>query len=300
MRENEERERWEEQREEQRKKEQQKEKEEKGNAEWLLAYYKQLIKEGKATTLQKQYVKINELYNNSKMAPAKFIEPALNIRNKYRNEIIKDVMKTNIKQLARENKITTGVETKFIKLLDEGNYLQFKTNIQDGKTKKYEELFVKLYDLQTLRDTSKICLDEFEKQKNNIYNDLKKICINEKFDENKKTTSTPVSTNQSSIPKTTIPVSTNQSSIPKTTIPVSTNQSSIPKTTSTSQPNSLLNNIGNGYVASAQARVNAVNLVASVVTSGASAVGNAYVQGSNDMANTRRMEAQARRYIHSI
>jgi len=66
------------------------------------------------------------------------------------------------------------------------------------------------------------------------------------------------------------------------------------------QPNSTLNNIGNGYVASAQARVNAVNLATTAVSTTAravanvaTAVGNAYIQGSMDMANTRRMEAQA-------
>jgi len=75
------------------------------------------------------------------------------------------------------------------------------------------------------------------------------------------------------------------------------------------QPNSTLNNIGNGYVASAQARVNAVNAVnlattavsttARAVANGATAVGHAYIQGSNDMANTRRMEAQATQQLVS-
>jgi len=72
------------------------------------------------------------------------------------------------------------------------------------------------------------------------------------------------------------------------------------------QPNSTLNNIGNGYVASAQARVNAVNLAttavsttARAVANGATAVGHAYIQGSNDMANTRRMEAQATQQLVS-
>jgi hypothetical protein len=72
------------------------------------------------------------------------------------------------------------------------------------------------------------------------------------------------------------------------------------------QSNSTLNNIGSGYVASAQARVNAVNLAttavsttARAVANGASAVGNAYIQGSNDMANTRRMEAQATQQLVS-
>ena len=72
------------------------------------------------------------------------------------------------------------------------------------------------------------------------------------------------------------------------------------------QPNSTLNNIGNGYVASAQARVNAVNLAttavsttARAVANGASVVGNAYIQGSMDMANTRRMEAQATQQLVS-
>ena len=67
-----------------------------------------------------------------------------------------------------------------------------------------------------------------------------------------------------------------------------------------------MNNIGNGYVASAQARVNAVNLAttavsntARAVVNGASAVGNAYIQGSMDMANTRRMEAQATQQLVS-
>jgi hypothetical protein len=72
------------------------------------------------------------------------------------------------------------------------------------------------------------------------------------------------------------------------------------------QPNSTLNNIGNGYVASAQARVNAVNLATTAVSTTAravanvaTAVGNAYIQGSNDMANTRRMEAQATQQLVS-
>jgi hypothetical protein len=72
------------------------------------------------------------------------------------------------------------------------------------------------------------------------------------------------------------------------------------------QPNSTLNNIGNGYVASAQARVNAVNLATTAVSTTAravanvaSAVGHAYIQGSNDMANTRRMEAQATQQLVS-
>jgi hypothetical protein len=72
------------------------------------------------------------------------------------------------------------------------------------------------------------------------------------------------------------------------------------------QPNSTLNNIGSGYVASAQARVNAVNLAttavsttARAVANGATAVGHAYIQGSNDMANTRRMEAQATQQLVS-
>jgi len=72
------------------------------------------------------------------------------------------------------------------------------------------------------------------------------------------------------------------------------------------QLNSTLNNIGNGYVASAQARVNAVNLAttavsttARAVANGATAVGHAYIQGSNDMANTRRMEAQATQQLVS-
>lgn len=72
------------------------------------------------------------------------------------------------------------------------------------------------------------------------------------------------------------------------------------------QPNSTLNNIGNGYVASAQARANAVNLAttavsttARAVANGATAVGNAYIQGSMDMANTRRMEAQATQQLVS-
>ena len=79
-----------------------------------------------------------------------------------------------------------------------------------------------------------------------------------------------------------------------------------PSTPVTIQPNSTLNNIGNGYVASAQARVNAVNLAttavsttARAVANGASAVGNAYIQGSMDMANTRRMEAQATQQLVS-
>ena len=64
--------------------------------------------------------------------------------------------------------------------------------------------------------------------------------------------------------------------------------------------------VENGHVISAQARVNAVNQVASVVSSGAAAVanaavavGNAYIQGSKDMANTRRMEAQATQQLVS-
>ena len=64
--------------------------------------------------------------------------------------------------------------------------------------------------------------------------------------------------------------------------------------------------VENGHVMSAQARVNAVNQVASVVSTtaravanGATAVGNAYIQGSNDMANTRRMEAQATQQLVS-
>ena len=72
------------------------------------------------------------------------------------------------------------------------------------------------------------------------------------------------------------------------------------------QPNSTLNNIGNGYVASAQARVNAVNLATTAVSTTAravvnvaTAVGNAYIQGSMDMANTRRMEAQATQQLVS-
>ena len=72
------------------------------------------------------------------------------------------------------------------------------------------------------------------------------------------------------------------------------------------QSNSTLNNIGNGYVASAQARVNAVNLATTAVSTTAravanvaTAVGNAYIQGSNDMANTRRMEAQATQQLVS-
>jgi hypothetical protein len=65
------------------------------------------------------------------------------------------------------------------------------------------------------------------------------------------------------------------------------------------QPNSTLNNIGNGYVASAQARVNAVNQVASVVSSGATAVGNAYIQGANNIGNYNRMEAQATQQLVS-
>ena len=79
-----------------------------------------------------------------------------------------------------------------------------------------------------------------------------------------------------------------------------------PSTPVPTQSNSTLNNIGSGYVASAQARVNAVNLAttavsttARAVANGASAVGNAYIQGSMDMANTRRMEAQATQQLVS-
>jgi len=72
------------------------------------------------------------------------------------------------------------------------------------------------------------------------------------------------------------------------------------------KPNSTLNRIESKYVASAQARVNAVNLATTAVSTTAravanvaTAVGNAYIQGSNDMANTRRMEAQATQQLVS-
>jgi len=57
--------------------------------------------------------------------------------------------------------------------------------------------------------------------------------------------------------------------------------------------------VENGHVISAQARVNAVNQVASVVSSGASAVGNAYIQGANNIGNYNRMEAQATQQLVS-
>jgi hypothetical protein len=57
--------------------------------------------------------------------------------------------------------------------------------------------------------------------------------------------------------------------------------------------------VENGHVISAQARVNAVNQVASVVSSGATAVGNAYIQGANNIGNYNRMEAQATQQLVS-
>ena len=57
--------------------------------------------------------------------------------------------------------------------------------------------------------------------------------------------------------------------------------------------------VENGHVMSAQARVNAVNQVASVVSSGATAVGNAYIQGANNIGNYNRMEAQATQQLVS-
>jgi hypothetical protein len=72
------------------------------------------------------------------------------------------------------------------------------------------------------------------------------------------------------------------------------------------QPNSTLNNIGSGYVASAQARVNAVNLATTAVSTTAravanvaTAVGNAYIQGANNIGNYNRMEAQATQQLVS-
>ena len=57
--------------------------------------------------------------------------------------------------------------------------------------------------------------------------------------------------------------------------------------------------VENGHVMSAQARVNAVNQVASVISSGATAVGNAYIQGANNIGNYNRMEAQATQQLVS-
>lgn len=57
--------------------------------------------------------------------------------------------------------------------------------------------------------------------------------------------------------------------------------------------------VENGHVMSAQARVNAVNQVASVVSSGTSAIGNAYIQGANNTGNYNRMEAQATQHLVS-
>lgn len=65
------------------------------------------------------------------------------------------------------------------------------------------------------------------------------------------------------------------------------------------QPNSIPTRVGNGHVMSAQARVNAVNQVASVVSSGASAIGNAYIQGANNTGNYNRIEAQATQQLVS-
>ena len=230
---------------------------------------KKNIKDGKFAEYEKEFVEhheLNVLYNSDKISQVEYYEKRKNIDDKYKDKICQSEY---YKETIIYNKTKENID-KYLKMTHESlnqyntgkmtlsEYLKFNNNVKEVY-EKYGHL-----NFTSVQFSNQVYFKIVEDASNQYKegkikpDEFVKIC--------------------------------NDTRTKYYTEPVK------PSTPAPTQPNSTLNNIGNGYVASAQARVNAVNLASSAVSNtaqtivnGAVSVGNELISINNDTV-LRQME----------
>jgi hypothetical protein len=217
---------------------------------------KKNIKDGKFAEYEKQFVEHHELrvlYNSDKISQVEYYEKRDNIDDKYKHKICQSEF---YKETIIYNKTKENID-KYLKMTHESlnqyntgkmtlsEYLKFNNNVKEVY-EKYGHL-----NFTSVQFSNQVYFKIVEDASNQYKegkikpDEFVKIC--------------------------------NDTRTKYYTEPVK------PSTPAPTQPNSTFNNIGNGYVASAQARVNAVNLASNVVSNTAQAIVNGAVSVGNEL-----------------